>query len=195
MQLVILCRTQGRNLSDFMFREGSNVAIHILDNIAIEAAGMAYKELKYVAERLYRDALWKSLSLRRTRRQGGQVEDKIIELLSLSRVSPLLDVGATLPAISAVIGPDSGVEWSVCCLAMKEDESFSPNWLLRGPGVSTHLFFVPAEDVFLLLKVDEEGPLREAQIVEKDELVTAERRHGTAQRFLNFVLHFMWFSL
>ena len=43
-----------------MFREGSNVAIHVLDNIVVEAAGLAFKELKFVAERLRRDALWKT---------------------------------------------------------------------------------------------------------------------------------------
>ena len=40
-----------------MFREGSNVAIRILDNIAVEAAGLAYKELHFIAERLRKDGV------------------------------------------------------------------------------------------------------------------------------------------
>ena len=40
MQLVILCRTQGKDIYDYMFREGSNTALSVLDNIGCEAAGL-----------------------------------------------------------------------------------------------------------------------------------------------------------
>jgi hypothetical protein len=200
MQLVILCRTQGRNLSDFMFRENSNVAIHILDNIALEAASLAYKELKFVSEKLLKYALWKSFSSKAAFKHARTAEEGIHEMLKLTYVRPLLqslgnNLTGGLPGIATHLGPDSGIDWTACCASMKQDPSFLPNWSLGSVGFVTNLFFVEPEDIFLLLKVDPNGGLLGVDLVEKDESMALERRQITIQRFLNFLLHFIWFSL
>lgn len=201
MQLVILCRTQGRNLSDFMFRENSNIAIHILDNIALEAAGLAYKELKFVSEKLLKDALWKSFSSKNTLKNARTTDGGLRELLTLANVRPLNQIlgnspAGAVPEIATLFGSDSGIDWLVCCAAMKQDPSFSPSWQLEEEDNVANIFFIEPEDIFLLLKVDPtNNSLLEVDLVERDDSVSLERRQITIQRFLNFALHFVWFSL
>ena len=94
MRLTILCRTQGRNLTDYVFREGSNVAMHTLDYIVFEASGLVYNELSYMAEKLYKDTLWTSLSTK------GPQKDKSLEYiqqaLDLFVTTPLVDAGGSI---------------------------------------------------------------------------------------------------
>jgi hypothetical protein len=200
MLLVILCRTQGRNLSEFMFREGSNVAIHILDNIVLEAAGLAFKELKFVAEKLRRDALWKSFSSNTEGMTSILTQKRIYEMLSLTTVRPLLQVlgnniTSAMPEITTLLGPELFVDWTSCCQCMAHDTSFSPYWSIEGDGATNHLFFMEQEDVFLLVGVNESSTLVGAALVEKDDSLTQERRQIALQKFLNFLLHFIWQSL
>jgi hypothetical protein len=200
MQLVILCRTQGRDLAEFMFREGSDVAIHILDNIAVEAASLAYKELRFVSEKLRKDALWKSFSSKDSKKLTSP-EQGIKEMLDLTTVRPLSQLLGnhfigTSPELATLLGPDSGIDWAMCTLAMKKDAAFSPNWSLEGEDeFITSLFYSQAEDLFWLIRLDLKGKLLRADLVEKNELVESERRQMALQKFSNFLLHYIWHNL
>jgi hypothetical protein len=201
MQLVILCRTQGRNLSDYMFREGCNVAIHVLDNIVYEAAGLAYKELQFVSEKLRRDVLWESVSSKNTVRQPKVAEEDIHEMLRLCHVQPLLDsLGSNRKdsqseVLTNLLGPESGIDWTACCLRMQREPVFTPNWSLKSEGFATNLYFDQQEDIFVSVGVDQSGRLLRVGLVEKDKSVTVAHRQMTIQRFANFLLHFIWHNL
>jgi hypothetical protein len=200
MQLVILCRTQGRNLSDFMFREGSNVAMRILDNIVLEGSSIVFTELRLGAKMLLKDSLWQQFSSKSTLKPTANTEENIREMLTLTNVRPLQHLlGNTLKGngldISTLLESETGIDWISCCHAMKCEPSFGPNWSLNGDGITTHLFFMEHEDVFLLIGVDANGALLKAGLVEKDESMTLERRQITMQKFSNFLLHFIWQSL
>ena len=180
MTIVILCRTQGRNLSDFMFREKSNVAIRILDNIAVEAAGLAYKELRFCSEKLRKEKLWMSFSSSSVvLKQPTPLLESMDEMLRLSHVRPLSvsqssgnNLTDGLPELTMLLGDESGINWPVCCNCMKRDKRvFSPHWSFEGPPLPpplhddiqqkqqhdpktvTHLFYMRDEDLFLLLKI------------------------------------------
>lgn len=205
MELIILCRTQGRNLSDFMFREDSNVAIHILDNIAIDAAGLALKELHYAAECLFMERLWKSLSSRRARTSPSTrqtIREDLQELMRLACIHPLYQLhsnGAipiTIPhEIQFLLGPDSGIEWNICCTAMKRNKSFSPNWSIDDESTTKNLFYIEKYDVFLMLVLDENHSLlRSAEIIEKGKADNG-KHHVVFDILVNFTLHFVWNTL
>lgn len=196
MGIVISCRTQGRNLSDFMFREGSNIAIHILDHIVLEAAGLVYKELSSIAEKLHKETIWKSLSTRSSRLRKSR--EYIQEMLQLCSVRPIMQtlgnyVRDGAPHIlSTLLGPDSGVDWKACCLCMKKERSFGPSWSITGATHETYIYFVDLCDTFLCLELRPDGILQRADIVEQDENTPNSARHLTIQIFSNFLLHFLW---
>ena len=179
--MVILCRTQGRNLADFMFREKSNVAIRILDNIAVEAAGLAYKELRFCSQKLRKERLWTSFSSSPTgSKHPTPLRESMDEMLRLSRVLPLSlpqlnghNLTDGLPELAMLLGDESGIDWSICCKCMRRDKRvFSPYWSFDSPPrppptqnhhyehqeqpelpTTTHLFYMREEDLFLLLQV------------------------------------------
>lgn len=204
MQLAILCRTQGRNLADFMFREGSNVAVHILDNIAIEAGGLALKELHYAAESLLKDSLWKSFSSRRANTESSSslsLIDDLQEMLRLTHVYPLLQLrsnggnAGTLPEeVQFLFGTDSGIEWKTCCTVLKRIQSLSPSRSIDNVGMTHNLFYIQKYDVFLMLVVDQHTSLLlRAEVIEKDK--TVGKHLLVFDMVVNLILHYVWHSL
>ena len=198
MRLIILCRTQGRNLSDYMFREGSNVAIHIIDNIVLECAGLVYGELSHIAEKLYRNAMWKNLSSRSFRpRKTFEYANEMMELCS---VQPILqatggnfrDGNETI--MESLLGSQSAIDWKMCCQCMRKENSFGPSRSFTGSH-ETHLFFVETSGVFLLLELTPSGKLRRAELVEREFDSSGKSRQMTIQILMNFLLHFLWQSL
>lgn len=205
MELTILCRTQGRNLSDIMFREGSNIAIHILDNIAIDAGGLALKELHYAAESLFMESLWKSYSSRRTktlRSPSETLRDDLQEMMRLSFIRPLYQLHSNdaIPItisqeIQFLLGPDSGIDWNKCCTTMKRHQSFSPNWSIEDKGTTSNFFYLPKYDVFLMLVLDErQSILRSVEVIEKGKPDDGKKL-VVFDLFVNFTLHFVWNNL
>lgn len=198
MQLVILCRTQGRNLSDFMFREGCNVAMRILDNIVLEASSIAFTELRLGAKMLLKDSLWQLFSSKLN--PSTDAQGNVREMLKLTNVRPLhhmlgINLNGNGIDISTLLETETGIDWISCCEDMQHDPSFAPNLCVDHDGIVTNLFFLEPEDVFLLIGIDAKGTLVKAGLVEKDESVTLERRQMTIQKFSNFLLHFIWQSL
>ena len=173
MKLVILTRTQGLDLADFMFREGSNVAIHILDNIAIEGSRLALKELHFVAECLLKDTLWKSFSsssrfltsaLKPTSSKMPQ-QQSLKELLRLVPTQPFLQLPMSgsskidrIPdEVSFLFGKESGIDWLSCCSSMKQNKFFSPHTSTENKGSINNLFYVRRYDIFLMIVVKRDG--------------------------------------
>lgn len=200
MKLTILCRTQGRSLSDYMFREGSNVAIHILDNIVLEAAEMVYNELTFIAEKLHKDSVWSSFSTRGSRPR--KTLEYVQELISLCTCHPMLDVrgnhlqdGAN-EILEELLDPGTtSIDWKSCCFWMKKDRFFGPAWSINGKSVDTHILYIESCETFLLLELNSKGSLLRVDIIEKSENSLNNQRLRTTQIFANFLLHFVWQNL
>lgn len=176
------------------------MAMRILDNIVLEGSSIAFTELRLGAKMLLKDSLWQLFSSKPSLKPTANTQENIREMLTLTNVRPLQHLlGKTLKGngldISTLLESETGIDWISCCRAMKLDPSFAPNWSLNGDGITTHLFFLEPEDVFLLIGVDANGALLKAGLVEKDESMTLERRQFTIQKFSNFLLHFIWQSL
>jgi hypothetical protein len=214
MQLVILCRTQGVNIADFMFRQGSNVAIHILDNIAVEGAVLTFNELHYAAKCLVRDDLWnalvpkavlpkKGLSLQASPRVQPSVKEKFYEVMTLSHVIPLLDLpvantsGKTTSSIPAdvffLFSDDSGLDWMSLSSSMKKCKAFSPLSTFTADGTVCDLFYLPSLDIFLTLEIGDRGQLLRADVVEKDHDTT--KAQIIFETVVNYILHYVWHTL
>jgi hypothetical protein len=199
MRLIILCRTQGRNLSDYMFREGSNVAVHILDNIVCEAAGLVHKELSSMAEKLHKEAIWKTMSTRGSRPR--KTSEHIEEMLELCTVRPVFQsIGSNLrdgaaDIVATLLGAELGIDWKLCCFCMTKERSFGASWSICGEAMDTHLFYVEPCGTFLLLELDSNGTLERADIIEKEEKAPNSDRQMTTKIFANFLLHFLWQTL
>ena len=182
-----------------MFREGSNVAVHILDNIVCEAADLVYKELSSVAEKLHKDAVWKSMSTRVSRPR--KTLEHIEEMLELCAVRPVLQsLGNNLRdgasgIVATLLGTESGIDWKLICRCMKKERSFGASWSISGKVSDTHLFYIEPCDTFLLLDLDSNGTLQKADIIERDENAPTSNRQMTTQLFANFVLHVVWQTL
>lgn len=215
MQLVVLCRTQGVNIAHFMFREGSNVAIHILDNIAFEGAGLSLRELHYAAKSLCRDGLWndlisrpvvpkKALSLQASPRAQPSIREKYYELLPLVHVHSLFDVtvssapGKTTSNIPAdvyyLFSGEAGLDWRSICGTMKKSRVFSSSSLFtEDDGRTINLFHFHAHDVFLKLEVGSSGQLMQVDVIAKG--LDPTEANVIFEIVVNYMLHYVWHAL
>jgi hypothetical protein len=181
MKLIILCRTQGLNLADFMFRERSNIAIHILDNIAIEASGLALKELHFVSECMLKDSLWKSFSSRlsypnlvKSVPNRMPQHQSLDELLRLVPAHPFLQLpinGSAKkdkipPEVAFLFGKESGINWLSCCSSMKQNK---------------------------LLVVKRDSSLLRADVIEKKR--SPEKYQLIFDSVISFIFHYVWHNL
>ncbi len=215
MQLVILCRTQGVNLGDFVFREGSNVAVHILDNIAIECGGVAFKELHFAAMCLLKDRAWTALTskpiLKGTSLQAPplieaetSVREIFYELSSLAHIQPLLDLPVTYVSrktsccestdVCFLFAEESKLDWKSVCLNLRRCNAFSSCCsFFEERGSTIYLFYMHRHDVFLKLEVSPTSKLIGADIIEKEHDSTKSRI--VFDTVVNCVLHYVWHNL
>eukprot|EP00536_Pseudo-nitzschia_multiseries_P007031 jgi/Psemu1/194486/e_gw1.157.96.1 len=208
MKLVFLTRTQRLDLADFMFREGSNVAIHVLDNIAIEGSRRALIELHFVAECLLKDILWKSFSSRSSINIPPQstinkmpYQQNLDELLKLVPSQPFLQlpVGGSLknerinPDISFLFGKESGMNWLSCCSSMKQNKFFSPSTSIEEKGSIKNLFYMERYDAFLMIVVKRDSSLVRIDLIEKQRV--PDRYHLIFDAVVSFILHHVWYNL
>lgn len=203
MILVILCRTQGRNLHEFMFREGSNTAISIVDNIAVEVAGLAFEELHSAASSLHRDAVWKTVSHfdPAANTLAGSMQEDVDELLELTSVSPIwqfLKNKTDIERLAMVLDDELGINWGQSFDTMAKDPLFSPAWVLSNDNDqrTRRLFYVSAEDVLVLVIVSPSGSTPEIYLVEREEnSLVGPRSAFVIQKLTNFLLHCLWSGL
>jgi hypothetical protein len=170
MQLWIVSRTQGKDLLEYMFRNGSNFAMSILDNIAGDAAGLAYDELRFAARNLRCDELWNRMSSRVPKRKAGiPTKEDVDELLELVTEVPLLERLSSLDKqqVSLVLG--SGLNWLSCCAAMQKEPVFTPSHNFNSAKEKLFLFFLKDEDLFLLIRLGHQGELWGLDLVCKAE--------------------------
>lgn len=192
MKLVILCRTQGNDIYEFMFRDGSNLAIALVDQIATNAAGFAYEELSAAATDLRRSFLWNKISSTHHKEPS---KAEFNELMQLCTVKPI-----THNALKDQIGAhrfammldEELVSWKRCCELMANDDAFSPSWPLPSDSVHNecNLFYLSSEDAFLLVRIRKDSGKVEVDLVDRDEM--EERSRRVVQKFINFVLYFIW---
>lgn len=208
MKLVILTRTQGLDLADFMFREGSNIAIHILDNIAIEGSRLALKELHFVAECLLKDSLWKSFSSSRSSTTKLQStsdkihqQHKLYELLRLVPAHPFLQLpinGSSkidrIPAdVSFLFGKESGIDWLSFCSSMQQNDFFSPHSSTEDIGCINNLFYIQRYDIFLMIVVKRDASLLRIDVIEKKRI--PDKYDLIFESVVSFILHYVWHNL
>lgn len=183
-----------------MFREGSNVAIHIIDNIVLEGTGLVYDELAYIAEKLHKNAMWKNLSTKSFRPRHAL--EYVEELMGLCSVQPVLQVlkgnskdGAD-EIMENLLGPQSPIDWRICFQCMKKEHSFGPYRSVTGSGRhDAHLLFVEATGLFLFIELTPAGKVQTASFIEKETNGSAKSRNMTTQILINFLLHLLWQSL
>jgi hypothetical protein len=201
--LMVLCRTEGRNLRECFFPGGSIFGVSIMDYVAIEAAGMIYNKLKAAATRLHLADLWKLASTKKRSRDDGHsgsaLRNEILELMQLCIVTPLaevLDDPMDSHQLALVLKGSRGVDWRRCAKVMGEDQAFFPAWPLlddnEGDDVSI-LYYLKAEDVFLHFATMERGENVQLSLVHQSEMsVEHEKFVSLAQKLSNYFLHFVW---
>jgi hypothetical protein len=201
--LMVLCRTEGRDLREFMFPDNSILGVSIMDNIAIEAAGMTYDKLKAAATSLHLADLWERASSmehwRDDRRFGYIQRNEIHELGQLCVIKPLSDLlydPLDSHQLGLVLECNHDIDWRRCAKVMGEDQAFLPSWPLfdddGNDDVST-LFFLSAEGVFLLYNTKNKGETVQLSIVHQSEVsIEAEKLVSLAQKLSNYFLHFVW---
>lgn len=198
MKLDILCRTQGKDLHEFMFRQGSNIAISILGNIATKAAGLAYKELRFAAVSLQKEKLWALVSSTIHTSHDVPSPAHVTELLNLCSVKPisnLLDNSADSQRFATIYSDAALVDPTSFCACMTRDPAFfhvRDLFQTNGPS-SQHLFYLGRENLFLLVKVNMGGAGMQIYLVEQEERPVSEKGTTIAiQKLANFLLHFLW---
>jgi len=196
MRLFVVCRTQGRNLYEFVFREGSNIAVSLLDSIAIEAAGMIYAELKAAALSLHLDRLWGRAS-RAEKGLAAPSASEIQELLNLSTIKPATEVVISQldgDRLSMLFSDELNIDWETCSDLMGMETAFSPSWKLQEEDERSRLFYVQSEDSFLLITTDATGQGFKAAVVNRRER-DSDQVVSIVQKVCNYLLHYIWSSL
>lgn len=176
-----------------MFREGSNVAISILDNVAVEAAGLAYHELRIAAMSLQKERLWYLCSSNAVH-PPSQAE--ISELLRLCSIKPMSEIIENSDSQRLAMVYNGSIDLQRCCACMSRDPVFQPAWELVNDGNGRsmqHLFYFSSEDLFLLAKESRHGIGLEIDLIERESNPALNQRAAAAaQKLTNFLLHFIW---
>ena len=189
MCLYILCRTQGKDLYDYMFRDGSNVAVSLFGNIAIEAAGIAYAELQVAAFNLHRDNVWKSLIA-----PSNESTDRVLELLKICTVTPMSEIFADVDQVVSLQNNPSLFDPSRLLDYIANDSAYSLTWQTAGSdGVTRqHLYYLHNDDIYLMVStfVGVQCHFELVDKTTKDD--TEQRMHRVVGKIMNSLLYFLW---
>lgn len=190
MCLFILCRTQGRDLYDFTFRDGCNVAVSLFSSIAIDAASIAFTELRLAAFNLRRDKLWKSLL---TASDG--TADRVNELLQVCTVTHLNEIFVDFDRLvslrndSALFDPMRLLDY------MTKDPAFSLTWQTTGSdGIShQHLYYINNDDIYVMISTFLNGEQCRFELIERPTKEdTDQRLIRVTGTIMNSILYFVW---
>ena len=177
-----------------MFREGSTLAVSILENIAIEAAGLAYKDLVLAARNLEKERLWYLCSSSAPRQAPSIAE--VSQMMALCAVTPIADLienSADAQRLSMIYRHCTLVHFKCFCASMKQEPVFQPSWDLIGDdGHSVqYLFYSCSDDIFFLLRENQMDSGLRIDLIERDN-DQIQRATSAVQKLTNFVLHFLW---
>jgi hypothetical protein len=200
MTMVMLCRTQGMNINDFMFRQGSSIAMPILCYIAIEAAGLAFVEIRSAAVNLQRDTVWNLFLPPENTSKPLVSSVQVTELLELCSVTPLvslLDNSTNSDRLREVLNDSSLLNPTGMCNCLAKDPSFSLAWeSLDESGIENrYLFHLRTKELFLLIYTVRSGATCSVHLdlIEKRKNRAIEtRNNGIVLMLANFVIHFLW---
>jgi len=199
MELLIVSRTQGKRIHEYMFRNGSNVGYTVMDHIAAEAAGIAYEGLRCSARDLRRDDLWLKASKEPRGNRRQTTREEIEELLVLIPPQPLLDRLSNEDKLKTAMVLGSGLKWLSVLSALGSDPSFSPSYIFDATETNPlklHLFYISDEDLFLSFQLDANGNIFSLDIIANEERLMVEEKSAlVTQRLSNYMLHFLWFAL
>ena len=205
MKLLFLCRTQGQNLGDFMFREGSNVASYVVDNIAYEAGGLALRELHEAAKLILRDDLWEYFS--QNKNKAPDTTNRFSQLISLIEVETILSHASIGYPRSNKTGLGGGLHgevydlfngnvdmnWQQVLQAMKDETIFSPHFAVEDPDKIWEVFYMPRTDVFLIIGIGAQSSRVHVKIASRN--LNSEQMRIATEIFVNFVVRFVWYML
>ena len=120
----------------------------------------------------------------------------IEELLFLVSTKPLLQEVDRVDAEKVSMIMRSEIDWQKCCVAMENDPSFSPSHVFQSGGYDFYLLYLRDEDLFLLISVGDKGELMGVNLVMQDETkVTEEMGSKVIQKWMNYLLHYLWFAI
>ena len=192
MCLYILCRTQGRDLYEFMFRDGSNVAVSLFSNIAIEAAGIAYTELRIAAFNLHRDSVWNSLVT-----SSGGSADRVLELLQVCNVTRLNDIFPDVDQLVSLQNDPALFDPNRLLDYITKDPTYSLSWQNTELDGITHqrLYYLCNDDIYLMVSTCLHGVQSHFELIErptKDDTGTDQRMKKVVGKIINSLLYFLW---
>ena len=181
-----------------MLGEGSNLSVSVLGTIAIEAAGLAYRELRFASMSLQRERLWYICSTTAPRSAPSLAE--ISELLRLCYIRPMseiIDIGGDSQFLTMLHENRNTALFDLkhCCDCMKKDPVFQPSWDLVGADglPMRHLFYFCGEDVFVLVKMSSGESKGEIDFIEREnDMLSSQRATAAVQKLTNFLLHYLW---
>ena len=190
MCLYILCRSQGRDLYEFMFRNGSYVAVSLFSNIAIEAAGIAYSELRIAAFNLHRDSVWNSLVT-----SSNRSADRVLEFLQICVVTPLNERFVDIDQLVSLKNDPALFDPSRLLSYISKDPTYSLTWQTAGSdGVShQHLYYLHNDDIFLMVSTFVQGVQCRLELIERatsDD--TDQRINRVVGKIMNSLIYFIW---
>ena len=192
--LPILTRFLFKDLREFIFREGSNLAVSILESISIEAAGLAYKELEFAARSLEKERLWYLCSSAAPRQAPsfGDVS-QMMALCSVTSIADFIESSGNAKRLSVIYSDCSLVDFKRFCASMKQEPVFQPSWDLMGDNGRSvqYLFYFCSDDIFFLLRENRTDVGLRIDLIERDD-VHIQRTISAVQKLTNFVLHFLW---
>ena len=195
LEMTIVCRAKDVDLQRFMFRSGSNIAITIAKNLAIDAAGVALKELLAAATSLRLRSLW-GLTLHESPRPHHEHSSSIMsELLGLCIVEPFQKSLNTTGRrrYEELLGDNLDIQWTEMCDSMELEETFSPSWTVAN---GKRLFYMRSFDIFLVFtQADDQHPLQTSFVLKTLDSTSEKRKAAAARQLMNYFLHFLWYSM
>ena len=184
MGLVFLCQTEGRDLDNVVFPEGSNVAATIFKLIVIEGARLAYDMLRASAIQKHRDSLWKKACARNNRCPTPEFE----ELLSMVTSRSFFDddyVKSTFWEEHLAIDPED------LFVKMSRDPGFTPNRKFRIHADGYHMVFFNSKlDAFIMFNYIK-GQVVDVHLMRRLE-ITDEDVALVIETFTQYILFYLW---
>lgn len=185
MGLVYLCKTEGRDLDEYAFPEGSNVAATIFKLIVVEGARLAYNVLRESAIEMYRDSVWEKASA-----LNSQQPPKFDELLSMVSSRSVLvgsDISTFLRDEKLAIDPED------LFVKMSRDSLFSPSRKIRIQDDGYHIvFFNRKLDAFIMFNLYM-GQVIDILLLRRDK-ITDEDSKNFVEMFTQYMLFYLWKS-
>jgi hypothetical protein len=162
----------------------------LFSNIAIEAAGIAYSELRIAAFNLHRDSIWNSLV---TSSSGSS--DSVLELLQICTVTPLNEMFVDFDRLVSLKNDPALFDPSRLLDYITKDPTYSLTWQNNGSdGVSQqHLYYLHNDDIYLMVSTFVHGVQCRFELIERATKNDPNpRMNRIVGKIINSLLYFIW---